>query len=74
MSVDRARGVVVVSHGAIAGVMQAMTMTYAVRERPVLLSLSPGDEITADVVVDDSGAWLEKIVVVKKADASPGQR
>lgn len=35
------------------------------------LPVSPGDEITADVVVQDTDSWLEHIVVVKKASGAP---
>jgi protein SCO1/2 len=50
----------------IPGFMSAMTMPYPVRDAKTLSSLGPGDEITADVVVTDEGAYLENIVVTKK--------
>ena len=52
----------------IVGFMSAMTMPYPVRDTKLLAPLGPGDEITADVVVDDNGAYLENIVVTKKGD------
>ena len=64
-------GLLVVSHEAIPGFMGAMTMGYAVRDRRALAGLSAGDEITADVVVQDDGSWLENILVVKKAASRP---
>jgi len=72
VSVDRAKAELVVKHQEIPGYMAAMTMPYAVRDDRALASLSPGDEITADVVVEQSHAWLENLVVAKKADSSPG--
>jgi protein SCO1/2 len=51
----------------IPGFMGAMTMPYRVRAHADLAGLGAGDEITADVVVGDSGTFLENIVVTKKA-------
>ena len=72
VSLDRVKAEIVVNHQEIPGYMAAMTMPYAVRDDRALASLSPGDEITADVVVEQSNVWLEKVAVVKKADSSPG--
>lgn len=55
----------------IPGFMAAMVMPYPVRDAKSISSLNPGDEITADVVVTSDGAYLENIVVTKKA-AAPG--
>jgi protein SCO1 len=71
VSVDLDQEVLVVNHGPIPGFMGAMTMGYAVRDRHQLAGLSPGDEITADVVVQGTDSWLEHIVVVKKASGAP---
>jgi protein SCO1 len=54
----------------IPGFMGAMTMPYPVHAHADLAGLNPGDEITADVVVVNNGAYLEKIVVTKKAPAA----
>jgi protein SCO1/2 len=56
----------------IPGFMAAMTMPYPVHVHADLAGLSAGDEITADVVVGDNGAYLENIVVTKKASGSEG--
>ncbi len=56
-----------VEHGNIPGFMMAMTMPYTVKDPAVLDTLSPDDEITADVVVNGDDVWLENIVIVKKA-------
>lgn len=71
VSVDPSHAQLVVSHGEIPGFMSAMTMGYAVRDQRALAGLSPGDEITADVVVQNTDSWLENIVIVKKADRPP---
>lgn len=55
----------------IPGFMGAMTMPYRVRAHADLAGLGAGDEITADVVVGDSGTFLENIVVTKKRPAAP---
>jgi Copper binding periplasmic protein CusF len=68
---SHANAQLVVNHGEIPGFMGAMTLGYAVRDRRALAGLSPGDEITADVVVQGDHSWLENIVVVKKASSPP---
>jgi Cu/Ag efflux protein CusF len=68
VSVEKEKQQVVVDHGAIPGFMMAMSMGYAVKDPSLLDSLSPEDQITADVVVNGNDVWLENIVVVKKAD------
>src|SRR6202049_3623879 len=79
VSVEKAKQQVVVDHGEIPGFMMAMTMGYSVKNPNLLDSLSPEDQITADVVVNGDDVWLENIVVVKKAGqaktpASPGSK
>jgi Cu/Ag efflux protein CusF len=68
VSIEKEKQQVVVDHGSIPGFMMAMTMGYAVKDLSLLDSLSPEDQITADVVVNGNDVWLENVVVVKKAD------
>jgi protein SCO1/2 len=68
VSIDQQQASVMVDGQEIVGFMAAMTMPYSVRDPKLLAPLGPGDEITADVVVTDDGAYLENIVVTKKGD------
>ena len=68
ISVDKAKQQAVVDAAEIPGYMMAMTMGYDVKPLSQLDSLSPGDQITADVVVNGNDVWLENIVMVKKED------
>jgi Cu/Ag efflux protein CusF len=61
ISVDPPRKLITVVHGAIPGLMPAMTMTYAVSDAKEIEPLEPGDSITADLVVSDNKGHLEKI-------------
>jgi protein SCO1/2 len=74
VQVDKAQNHLVVDHKEIPGFMAAMTMPYPVASAENLDQLSPGDQITADVVVTPSEIHLEHIVIVKKSDgkAAPG--
>lgn len=56
---------VTVNHKAIPGFMEAMTMTYVVKDEAALSKLKPGDEIKADLFVDRKNydSWLEHIRV-----------
>jgi Cu/Ag efflux protein CusF len=71
ISVDAPRGLIVVKHGEILGLMPAMTMQYPVADSKQIETLQPGDKIGADLVVSESKGRLEKIVLVSKADVKP---
>jgi protein SCO1 len=66
VAIDKPTNQVTVDAGDIPGFMSAMTMPYAVKDPQSLDSLAPGDQITADVVVNDTDVKLENLVVVKK--------
>jgi protein SCO1/2 len=73
ISIDRPQQRIVVDHEEIKGFMGAMAMPYPVVDPKLLDVAGPGDQITADVVVTDTSAHLENIVVVKKGEApKPG--
>jgi protein SCO1/2 len=74
VSVDVARRAITVAHEDVPGFMPAMTMEFTVLEKDALLlgQVSPGDEITATLVVPDSRYWLEDLVVVKRGEPGPG--
>jgi protein SCO1/2 len=73
VSLDTTQKTVTVDGQDIPGFMAAMVMPYAVLHANQLNGLEPGDEITADVVVNqsDMSAHLENIVVTKKAGGKP---
>ena len=68
VQVDKSQQHLVVNHEEIPGFMAAMTMPYPVADARTLEEVSPGDQITADVVVSQSEIHLENVVVVKKSD------
>ena len=73
VSISKPSKTVNVDSQAIPGFMEAMTMTYPVKPESQLDQLSTGDRITGDVVVNDSGMWLEKIVVTSHS-GTPGAK
>jgi len=70
LAIDKPTNQVTVDAGDIPGFMSAMAMPYAVKDPRSLDSLAPGDQVTADVVVNDTDVKLENLVVVKKAAES----
>jgi protein SCO1/2 len=62
-----------IAHEDIPGFMPAMTMDFVVlpQDAALLQNISPGDEVSARLVVPDSRYWLEDLVVVKKGTADP---
>jgi len=55
----------------IPGFMGAMVMPYVVKPASALEQLSPGDAITADVVVQGDDSWIENVTVTAHATATP---
>jgi protein SCO1/2 len=76
VSVDAARRSITIAHQDIPGFMPAMTMEFVVLEKdaPLLGRVSPGDEVTATLVVADTRYWLEDLVVVKQGTPDPSAR
>src|ERR1700683_3013960 len=72
VEVQSDQNTLVVDSQEIPGFMAAMTMPYTVHYHADLAGLAVGDEITADIVVATDGAYLEKIVVTKKAAPNSG--
>jgi len=72
VSVDAAKGMIVLDHEAVPGFMDAMTMPYKLKDSSVASALHPGDRITAKVLVSttadgDDDAVLDQIVVTAEA-------
>lgn len=69
VSVDAAKGMIVLDHEAIPGFMDAMTMPYKLKDASVATELHPGDRITAKLLVRKLGddeyedPLLDEIVV-----------
>jgi protein SCO1/2 len=72
VSVDSANGSVMLDADAVPGFMDAMTMSYKLKDATVASELHPGDRITAKLLVrkvgdDFEGAMLDEIVVTAQA-------
>ena len=73
VSVEKQAHMLNVDGEAIPGFMSAMTMPYNVKPESQLDKLSPGDSITADVVLEGDNAWPENIGVTAHG-AAPGSK
>jgi Cu/Ag efflux protein CusF len=71
VSIDKQGKMLNVDSEAIPGFMDAMTMPYKVKPESELDKLHPGDVITADLQVQDEGAWIENIAVTGHPSAPP---
>jgi protein SCO1/2 len=69
-SIDKSTRSINVDGNEIPGFMAAMTMPYQVKDAGVLEKLSPGDQIKAEIVMGNEGAYLENIVIAQRAPAS----
>jgi protein SCO1/2 len=70
VSIDKQGKMLNVDSEAISGFMEAMTMPYKVKPEGELDKLHPGDVVTADLLVQDEGAWLENVTVTGHSAAS----
>lgn len=76
VATNAATGELTVSHEAIPGFMDAMTMPYKLKNPGILSDLHPGDVITADLFVSqnaDADVYIDHIVVIAqgKPDYKP---
>src|SRR6266567_3156702 len=70
VSVDRERKRATIDHEAVVGYMGAMTMEFPIHEDWVWNDLTPGSEIRAELVVDNTAKepyFLDKIGIVANA-------
>jgi protein SCO1 len=56
-----ARQKVVIAHDKIPGYMEAMTMTFDVKNTNELAGLKPGDNISFRMLVTDDDGWIDQI-------------
>src|ERR1017187_6651168 len=72
VSVDAAKGKIMLDHEAVPGFMEAMTMSYKLKDAGIISELHPGDRITAKLLVPKIGdeysdAMLDEIVITAQA-------
>jgi protein SCO1 len=71
VSVDKINKKATLSHDAIPGYMDAMTMAFPIHDDWVWNDLTPGSEIHAELVVDNSAKdpfYLEKVSIIAAPD------
>jgi mono/diheme cytochrome c family protein len=66
IAVDAEHHAVTVEHDEVKGYMGAMTMPFPLKDEKLYGVLKAGDQITATLVVGDSGWWLEGVKVMKQ--------
>ena len=71
VSVDKQAHMLNIDGQEIPGFMSAMTMPYNVKPEGELDSLSQGDSITADIVIQGDSSWLENVKVTAHGAPSP---
>ena len=74
ISIDQAKGQIVLNHAEIKGYMPAMVMPFRVKDAAQLGKLGKGDEIAATLVVNGQESWLEELRLVQKGDDAKDPR
>lgn len=64
VSFNKDRREVAISHEAIPGLMEEMTMPYTLKDASAYDAMKAGDKITATLVVAGERTWLENPVIV----------
>src|ERR1035437_6395149 len=71
ISVDRTAHKATIEHQAIGDYMPAMTMEFPIRADWIWNDLTPGSEVRAEFVVDNTAKepyWLENVSIIAAAD------
>jgi len=66
IQVDKKGLTVTISHEAIRGYMEAMTMPFKLKDERLLKDLAEGDSVQATLVVAGLRSWLEDVVVTRE--------
>src|SRR4028118_45965 len=72
VSFNKAQRQVVVEHEAIPGFMEAMTMSFTLKEDSAFDVMRAGDTIQATLVVDGARTRLENPIITQAIAAPPG--
>lgn len=67
VSVEKRDSTVTISHEAIPGYMDAMTMPFKLKDARLLADLAEGDRVQATLVVKGLQSWLEEVVATREA-------
>ena len=66
-SADKDARQLTVAHDAIPGLMDGMTMSFAVKEAWAAQVAQPGDRLSATLVVDGARSWIQGVSLSKPA-------
>lgn len=69
VAVDKAHKQVTLSHEEIKGYMDAMTMSFTLKDPWPLDVVKPGDGLNAVLVVTEDSHWLEEVIIVQGGGA-----
>ena len=65
VAVDKTERTATISHEDIPGYMPAMTMPFKIKNDADLEMLKAGDQVTAQLVVDDLSSWIEITAIIE---------
>jgi protein SCO1/2 len=71
VAVDRAQQLVTISHEEIRGYMDAMTMSFALKDPSIINDISAGDTIQATLIVAPASTLLDDVALTKPAVRVP---
>src|SRR5437588_13014377 len=71
VAVDKNDRTATISHEDIGGYMPAMTMPCRIKNEADLEMMKPGEQVTGNLVVDDTSSWVDIATIAIGAAAYP---
>lgn len=72
IAVDKEKHELTIAHEDLKDYMSGMTMPFSVKDDWVYEIATPGNEITATLIVDGTQSWLENIVITEDSKPAAG--
>jgi len=65
VAVNKTDRTATIAHEEVPAYMPAMTMPFKIKNAADLEMMKPGDQVTGDLVVDESSSWVEILTIVE---------
>lgn len=74
VALDRVSSLITISHGTIPNFMEAMTMSFNIKDTTLFHGVEVGDSVSGVVAVLHTDMWLDSLAVVWKMPQTEASR